>query len=114
MIAHFQKIKNDSSITYGSFIDCKVDSANEKGELNLSCSAYGGRLLSASKTDPTSRNVAISLINKLAEPTSQFIITEMPKTFEISQFMSADSGKSLFSTQTTFTLKLKFTPNAQF
>jgi hypothetical protein len=30
MLTAFQKIKNDNSITYGSFIDCKVEQANEK------------------------------------------------------------------------------------
>ena len=53
------------------------------------------------------------LIDKLSDPNSGFIIVEMPKVLDISQFMSTDPGKSLFNTQTNFTLKLKFTPNSQ-
>ena len=41
MLSRFQKLKNDNSITYGSFIDCKVDLADERGNLNVGCTSYG-------------------------------------------------------------------------
>jgi hypothetical protein len=63
--------------------------------------------------DPTSRNVAATFIEKLSDTNSPFMVIETPKALDITQFMSTDPGKSLFNTQTTFPLKLKFTPNAQ-
>lgn len=112
MLAAFQKIKNDNTLTYGSFIDCTPSLADEKGQLEVSCQSYGGRLLG--ENDITSRRVAVEFLDKLGSKTSPFIITDMPKTLDISQFNSVDPGKAVFNSQTNFTIKLKFIPNTKF
>jgi hypothetical protein len=61
----------------------------------------------------TSRRVAADFLDKLSEKSSPFVISEMPKTLDISEFNSADPGKAVFNSETNFTLKLKFTPNTK-
>ena len=81
--------------------------------MQLSCDAYGGNLLGQSSSEITSRQVAADLLDRLSDKSSPFTVMESPKTLELSQFMSADPGKSAFTTKTSFTLKLKFSPNTQ-
>lgn len=105
----FIEIKNRTAYQ-GEDIDCKGITVDEGGELSISCDVYGGALFSPTKSAThSSREVAIEFLGRLSDPKQGFQILGFPKTLEIASYSSSDVGiKSLFSTKTSLSLKLRY------
>ena len=109
---NFLNIKNTATEYQGKDIDCEKMLLNEKGELTVRCDFYGFPLLSSDATPFTSRSTALAFLKKLEDPSSNFTLLEQPKSLEIEKFSSADAGlRSTFSTRTSLTLKVRYSPS---
>jgi hypothetical protein len=109
---NFLNIKNTATEYQGKDIDCEKMVVNEKGELTIKCDFYGFPLLSSDATPFTSRSTALAFLKKLEDPSSNFTLLEQPKSLEIEKFSSVDAGlRSTFSTRTSLTLKVRYSPS---
>ncbi|NDK19568.1 hypothetical protein GW819_01890 [Candidatus Gracilibacteria bacterium] len=109
-ITRFLEIKNRTSYQ-GEDIECKGVSANEQGQISLSCEIYGGPIISPTgQATKTSREIALAFLNRLGDTSSNFQILSYPKVLDISEFNSVDGFKSVFSTVTPLDLKLQYLP----
>lgn len=110
-MARFMEIKNRTAYQ-GEDIDCKNLVTNEKGELSVTCDVYGGAVLGPARGNSiSSRETALSFIEALQDPTSNFQLIQSPKSLEIAAYSSSDVGlRSVFSTKTTISLKLRYLP----
>lgn len=107
-MTRFMEIKNRTSYQ-GEDIECKTISVDEKGKFSVSCQIYGGSLVAPTGlSTKTSRETALSFLERLDDPKSGFQILAYPKTLDISEFNSTDGFKTVFSTKTSLDLKLQY------
>lgn len=107
-MTRFMEIKNRTSYQ-GEDIECKTISVDEKGKFSVSCQTYGGSLVAPTGlSTKTSRETALSFLERLDDPKSGFQILAYPKTLDISEFNSTDGFKTVFSTKTSLDLKLQY------
>lgn len=86
-------------------------SLDEKGQASVTCLVYGGSIIVPSGlTTKTSRETALSFLERLDDPKSGFRVLSYPKTMDIAEFNSTDGFKTVFSTQTSLNLKLQYLP----
>ncbi|MDD5376527.1 MAG: hypothetical protein PHH16_00250 [Candidatus Gracilibacteria bacterium] len=107
-MARFTEIKNRTSYQ-GEDIECKTISIDETGKISASCQTYGGSLVAPSGlSTKTSRETALSFLERLDDTKNGFQILSYPKTLDISEFNSTDGFKAIFSTKTSLELKLQY------
>ena len=110
IMTRFQEIKNKTSYQWED-IECSGITLDEAGKFSTSCEVYGGALLApAGQTTKTSREMALSFLERLGDSKSGFQILSYPKTLDISEYNSTDGFKAVFSTKTTLDLKLQYLP----
>ena len=109
-VNRFLEIKNRTSYQWED-IECKSISVDEKWKFSISCKVYGWSLIApVGLTTKTSREIALSFLERLGDPKSGFQILTYPKILDISEFNSTDGFKAVFSTQTSLDIKLQYLP----
>lgn len=84
---------------------------DETGKFSTSCEVYGGALLApVGQSTKTSREIALSFLERLGDSKSGFQILSSPKVLGIAEYSSTDGFKAVFSTKTSLDLKLQYLP----